>query len=107
MNRLEIVRSGYGLCQLIAPRLLAGGVLGVSMTPRMVVVIRVLGARHLVQGLITLRTESGRLRHVGGCVDVLHALSMIGAGVASSTHRRAALADAVVAGAFATLELHS
>ena len=107
MNLLEIVRGAYGLCQLVAPRLLAGRVLGTSLTPDSVDVIRVLGARHLVQGLITLNAKSERVRHLGGTVDALHALSMISVGIFSPAHRRSALGNAAVASTFAILEFCS
>lgn len=104
MNRLEVVRGLYGLCQLIAPRLLAESVIKVPVDRSMATVIRVLGGRHLGQAMVSLRTRSSRMRHVGGVVDTLHALSMVLVGIVSSAHRRAALTDAAVAGTFAILE---
>lgn len=104
-DRLEVVRGVYGLCQLIAPRFLAGTVLGARMKPpSMVVIIRALGARHVVQSVGTIVLDSSRVRRVGGAVDVLHALSMIAVGIARPQHRRLALVDATVAGTFAILE---
>lgn len=104
MNRLELVRSVYGLGLVIAPRLLAKPVMGASITRGAVAVIRILGARHFVQGLATISMDSHRIRHLGGAVDVLHSLSMVGVGIFVVSHRRAAFADAAIAGAFATSE---
>ena len=103
-NRLEIVRGLYGLCQLVAPRLLAESVIKVSVGPVEATVIRVLGGRHLLQAVLTLRTRHSGVHRLGGVVDLLHALSMVGVGVASHSNRRAALADAAVASTFAVLE---
>ncbi|MEO8907869.1 MAG: hypothetical protein ABI310_07290 [Microbacteriaceae bacterium] len=75
-----------------------------TSTPGVVAVMRVLGARHLLQGAATLRTQSDFIRRLGGAVDVVHALSMVGLGVAMESHRRAALADAAVAATFAGTE---
>lgn len=107
INGVELVRGAYGACQLIAPRLLAGRVLRANMTPTVVTIIRILGARHLVQAAITLPDRTRWLRPLGGFVDLLHALSMLGVAIVAGAHRRAALCDAAVATAFAASELRA
>ncbi len=104
INRLEVVRGLYGLCLLIAPRFVAESVVRVPVSDAQATVIRVLAGRHLVQAVLTLRTQRSGVHDLAGVVDVLHALSMIGVGIISSANRRAALADAAVAGTFAVLE---
>lgn len=68
-------------------------------------VARVLGVRHLAQGvgevLLARRGGAGRARHLGAVVDALHAASAVGLAVADHRWRRAALIDASVAIAFA------
>ncbi len=105
-NCLEVVRGLYGLCLLIAPRLVAESVGRASVSQSEATVIRVLGGRHLMQALLTLRTQRSGVHDLAGAVDVLHALSMIGVGIFSSANRREALADAAVASTFAVLEFH-
>lgn len=105
VNRVEMVRGAYGLCLLVAPRLLAGRVMGLSMTPGVVAVIRILGARHLAQALLLLRTRRQLVTDLGATVDVLHALSLLGVGVVTDSPRRAGLSDAAVAASFAAAEV--
>lgn len=107
MNTLEVVRGGYGLCQLTAPRFLAGRVPGAPLTPGAVVVIRILGARQVVQMLATVCAHSTWVRRLSGGVDVLHALSMVGVALVSDKHRHAATADAAVATLFAVSEFRA
>lgn len=107
VNRLEIMRAGLGLCQLISPELLASRVARDPLTRESRIVIRILGARHLLQALLLCRTDSHSLRRVGGVVDTLHALSMVGLGVADGKRRRLALVDASVAGSFALAEFRA
>lgn len=100
---VEVVRLAYGLCQLAAPRLLARVVLHEDLDDTTAAVVRVLGARHTVQALLTA-TGSARAHRRGGVVDLLHAVSLVPIG-AWSGRRRLALADGVVASGFAVAEL--
>lgn len=107
MNTLEVVRGVYGLCQLSAPRFLAGRVPGAPLTPGAVVVIRILGARQVVQMLATVYARSTWIRRLSGAVDLLHALSMVGVALVSDNHRHTAVADAAVASLFAVSEFRA
>ncbi|MBW4040980.1 MAG: hypothetical protein HIU86_02470 [Acidobacteria bacterium] len=64
----------------------------------------VLGARQLIQGATTARL-GGASHTVGGCVDALHAVSMVGVAVVSSRFRRAAVVQVAIASALALIEL--
>ncbi|GHD87233.1 hypothetical protein [Streptomyces naganishii] len=66
-------------------------------------VVRLLGARQLVQGLVA----NPRSRHAAwqGVPDALHAASMAGLALRSDRWRTAALADAVIASLFAVSAL--
>ena len=108
---LDAVRACYGGMLLAAPR----GVLSVctagQASPRTLGVVRVLGARHLIQAALTAGVLSARgpsedipprrALLAGSGVDTAHAASMIGLALAHRPLRRAVLADAVLAGSLA------
>lgn len=91
-----MARLAYGayllLSSSVALRLVSGG--AVDGAP---VVARILGARHVAQAFTLDRAESRRWLLFGTAIDLLHALSMIGAAVLSKEHRRAASLDAALA----------
>lgn len=63
-------------------------------------VLRVLGARHLLQAALEPAGRRPGLRVLGAIVDGLHALSGLGLAAFDPRWRRAALADAAIATAF-------
>jgi hypothetical protein len=96
MKTLEALRVVYGVTEICAPRWGIGMLLGRAPDRKTAAVIRVLGARHLVQALMTRR--KGRTAHrIGGTVDLLHAVSMVGVAVRYKRHRPPALASAAIA----------
>ncbi|MCE3553674.1 hypothetical protein LWC33_19725 [Pseudonocardia sp. RS11V-5] len=98
----DVTRGAWGLISLLSPEAVVG-VLHTPATPRARAVVRVLGARHLVQ-LAAVRLVGTRTGRAGGAVvDGLHALSCLALAAGSPTWRRGACADAVVAGVFAAL----
>lgn len=90
-----LVRAGWGLVLLgVPPGLLRS--LGVPSGGMGIRVVRLLGLRHLLQAAAQ---ASGRGRgRVGALVDLLHGMSMLLLAIVDARRRRAALADAVVAG---------
>lgn len=82
-----ILRSGP-VARLVAGR-------GTAPDARLV---RILGARQLVQGGATLIRPTRHLVAIGGGVDVIHGASMVLAAVIWPEHRTAALISAGVAG---------
>jgi hypothetical protein len=96
---LEIVRITYGATQLILPGQIArwtgGQTDNVSLRVR-----RVLGARHIAQGLL-LMGHSSRRHHLGAMVDGAHAASMIALAMADRRRRRDAMLNAISTSAFA------
>jgi hypothetical protein len=62
-------------------------------------VIRLLGARSVMQGAFTAVVPDAPVVAAGAIVDGLHAASMIATAVVSPPHRRAAVLSAIVAGA--------
>jgi hypothetical protein len=89
---------------LLAPdRLLAAT--GERPEPGTRVVARVLGGRHLAQGIALRLVADPSAAGVGGVVDGLHCASMVAAAALSRRHRRAAIASGLLAGALAAVEL--
>lgn len=103
-DRVSIgVRTVWGAVLLGVPGLLvrvAGGTDELASRR----VVRVLGARHLVEAGVEAR-HGGAVRRAGGVVDLIHAVTAVGFGLADGRWRRPALADAVVASAFAAAGL--
>lgn len=103
MNTLELARVLVGLCQLLLPRQLYRAALGTSPPPGAVAVMRILGARHVVQGLLLAR--AGRTWHrCGALVDLAHAGTMVAVACSDRRWRKPAGVDAVLASSFAALE---
>lgn len=101
MNRFAALRAGYGTLLLAAPgpvfRLYTG-----HRADRVTrAVVRILGARHLVQGIVTAGNPGPIVLAVGAQVDLAHVASMLGLAVLDQRRRRAGLVDAAAAGAFA------
>ena len=101
---LEAGRVAYGLVALIAPERVAalerGGRPGTGTTT----VARLLGARHLTQGITVLATGTARAHGVGGAVDALHAASMVPWAALARSDRRYYVTSGVVAASLALLE---
>lgn len=70
---------------------------------RVVVVARVLGARHLAQGALLAAHPTRRADIVSAAVDLLHGLTMVALAAASPRFRRPAATSACVAVTFASL----
>jgi hypothetical protein len=98
---LASVRAGYGVVQLAAPRWSAEQQLGGPLDSGAQQVVRVLGARQVLQAGLALAFPDEPLLGLGVGVDALHALSMVPLAVAAPRWRRAALVSALMATAFA------
>jgi hypothetical protein len=90
----------YGGALVLRPAPLVARVAGGSAGTRAVAVVRVLGGRHLVQGLAGLAVSRRVSPRLGAAVDGVHAASMIGLALLDREHRRGAAASALVAVAF-------
>lgn len=100
---LELIRTAYGTTALIAPGAVEHLLSGHAPDERARTVIRILGARHLLQAAVTARGSRGI--HLLGCgVDLLHALTAAGLAVVDERRRPAAAANAAIALAFAAGE---
>jgi hypothetical protein len=100
-RRMDLVRGGLGLAHLAAPglagRLLSGAPFGSGARA----VVRVLGARQVVQAAASWARPSTAVIALGAGVDALHSASMIALAGFSRRWRRAGLLDAAIAGALA------
>ena len=94
--------AGWGGLMLARPDAVAAAVAGPD-TPPPEVVVRVLGARRVVQHLAVALVASRGLALLGAGVDAVHAASMVGAAALWPQYRRAALTSAAVATTAAVL----
>jgi hypothetical protein len=99
---LTVLRLLVGAVELAAPERVTALTLSRRPEHSETVVARILGARHLGQGLVPRSAPFGALL-TGPLLDTLHSASMVGLAVLSPRHRRPALASATVSGSFAVL----
>jgi hypothetical protein len=93
-------RACYGTALLSAPGLALGLCTGEASSQRARAVVRILGARHLAQAVLTLWQPRRKVLAAGAGIDGCHAASMLALAAADPSLRRAGLADAVAATAF-------
>jgi hypothetical protein len=93
-------RACYGTVLLCAPGLALGLCTGRSASQRARAVVRILGARHLAQAVLTLWRPSPAVLLGGAGVDACHAASMLALAVADPQLRTAGIADCAAATAF-------
>lgn len=101
---LETLRVLYGLLELVSPDTSSIATLGRKPDPRMRAIIRVLGARHVAQALLTIAKPS-TMHRLGGTVDLIHAASMVGLAALDRKRRSAAAVSAGAATFFGVAEL--
>ncbi|MDQ3326737.1 MAG: hypothetical protein M3529_13770, partial [Actinomycetota bacterium] len=94
------LRAGLGLAFLLRTRSVLALVGGAEPDPGEVIAGRVLGARHLLDAGCLLAAPDA-LGPVVRSVDAVHGASMLGLAAVSRSHRRVALASAVVAAVLA------
>ena len=106
MIGLRLARLVVGAAELLAPERVVSPVVRRTPDEEELVVCQIVGARHVVQAVFPRSAPAGRFA-AGPTLDVLHALSMIGLAVVSERSRRAAIANAGEAFAFAALATRS
>lgn len=103
MMPLNAVRLSLGAAHLLVPTL------GSRLAPNKEIdgrgqrVVQVLGARQIVQALITSDGANSAVWYLGAEADIAHSLSMVGLAITSRRWRRLALVDAAVACGLATI----
>jgi hypothetical protein len=92
-------RAGWALLLLAVPQVVLGPAPGRS-TEAARVVLRMLGARQLLQAAVSLARPTPWVLALGATADGLHAASALGFAALDHRWRRRALLDAAVASAF-------
>jgi hypothetical protein len=95
------VRGAWGTLLICCPGPLLRAAAGHPGSGADRAVLRVLGARHLLQAAVTAARPGPTVLGAGGVVDLLHAASQIALACSGPRWRRAAALDAVGAAAFA------
>ena len=93
-------RACYGAALLCAPGLALGLCTGQAPSQRARTVVRILGARHLAQAVLTLWRPRPAVILAGAGIDACHAASMLVLAVADPRMRIAGIADGAAAAAF-------
>lgn len=101
---LELLRLGVGAGLSLCPIRVAGRAQGRAATPEAVLFTRLLGLRHLVQGVAGLAAPGLFTPARGAVIDAVHAATMLPL-VVGHQHRRAAALNIVAAAGFAGLGL--
>src|SRR5207248_7968566 len=92
-------RACYGAALLCAPGLALGLCTGEASSARARTVVRILGARHLAQAVLTMWRPRRAVFAAGTGIDGCHVVSMLALAAADPRLRRAGLADAAAAAA--------
>ncbi len=101
IRALQLIRAGYGATLLLVPGPAIRLATGNAPSPRACWTARLLGARHLVQSVLTAMVPLPVTFAIGGQVDTAHTASMLLLAAVSRPDRRVALTDAVAEAAFA------
>jgi len=104
---MELIRIGIGLADLLAPDALGRAELGRRPDEVSRGALKVLGARQVVQGALTLNHPSRAVRRFAGAVDLLHAGSMVLLAWLDPARRRGALVQAGLATSLGVAELRA
>jgi hypothetical protein len=102
---LGVVELVSGIALTVRPAAIARAVTRTGGTVPATWLVRVLGARSLLQGAVTLARPTRDVLAAGSAIDALHAASMLPVVVGLPRHRRAAAASAAVAASTATAGL--
>lgn len=97
MNPVDVARAAWGATLMVFPSRVLTTVHHSPTDPVDIVVARVLGARQLVQGVVTASSPGPELAAAGIYTDLTHASSMMGVALFSRRRRRAAITEAAIA----------
>jgi hypothetical protein len=98
---LARVAYGAALCCAPGPMLALAGGSGADASPAARTVARVLGGRHIAQAVLSAARPTPAVLALGAGTDVLHSASMMVLAALDRPRRHPALADSLVAAAFA------
>ena len=103
-NTTELVRGAWGAALLLAPRQMLRHVHGAPNTGTSVLVLRILGTRHLLQAAVVTVWPSHRVLLVAAAVDLSHCVSMVPLALGGGRYARAGAVETAVAGVWALVE---
>jgi pyruvate dehydrogenase (quinone) len=101
VSAMEVVRALCGAALIALPATVAGPLAARPLDHRGRRVARLLGARQLVQAALSAGSRDAAVIALGAEVDALHSFTALALAAADPRRRRTALADGVLAGAFA------
>lgn len=100
---LAVLRAAWGAACLLAPGPLVRAAGRTPSDEAARVVLRLLGARHVLQALVSAISPGRAFLRLGACVDAVHAVGLVVLAALDRRWSRAALADAAVAAAWGVL----
>lgn len=103
---LEFLRGGWGAALLTAPRAALIRVHAVHVDRKALVVTRILGARQLVQALLSGINPTPEILAAGIWVDAVHSVTAVGLAAADHRRVRVGVVDGLIAALWAALGLH-
>jgi hypothetical protein len=106
VRRIELMRAAWGAVLLAAPRFVLSRMRGVRVDRKALVVTRILGARHLLQALLSGINPSAEMLAAGVCIDAVHSMTAFGLAAVDRHRARGGMIDGVVAASWAWLGLH-
>ena len=99
----EMLPLAWGATLIARPTEAAAAVAGPLSPP--IWIVRVLGARYVMQQVVVLAVPTPLVARVTAGVDALHAMSMLAAAALERRYRRAEVTSAAVAATFALMTL--
>ncbi|ORB85768.1 hypothetical protein B1987_20470 [Mycobacterium kansasii] len=106
LRRIELLRGGWGALLLTAPTLVLNQIHGMHVDRNALVITRVLGARHLVQALLSGLNPGPAALAAGVVVDTVHSMAAFGLAAMDRRRARGGVADGLVAAVWAWLGWH-
>lgn len=100
---VELLRAAWGAVLLTVPGLVLASIRGVQVDRKAIVVVRILGARHLVQALSSGINPSPEVLAAGVWVDAVHSMTALGLAVVDRNRIQGGVADSLVAASWAVL----
>lgn len=103
---LEVVRAAWGLACLLLPGRIVHALGGAAADELARVVLRVLGARHVLQAVVSGVAPGPAVLRVGAWVDGAHGATSLLLAAVDPRRARVALVDTAVAAAWCLASLH-
>jgi len=106
-RQLSTARGAWGALLLLAPAVPLRALTGGSEPGGGPTLLRILGARHVLQAAVTLAMPTAWTLRLGAVADALHSVSALAFAAVDDRERRAPLLDAAVAAAWAAASVRA